>query len=312
MKIPAEECKISVIIATRNRAEALEKISLPALAKQTFKDFEVIVWDASDNADSSEVVKRFPELNIRYFKAPRVGSCSQRNDAVKVAGGDIIYFIDDDSEPSPEALKAIFEAMQDETISACSPPIAYSQQSEPSGIIKFLSRLINKVFFLTELGKRRVIKKSGRIVIPKTDTPQPAEWLHGGSMACRSEVFDKFYFDEELEYFMKYAVAEDIMFTYSLHKSGKKIEILEIGNVIHYGNPMSKEEDSNFHAATIYNFYLIWRKLIFPYDKSAIFPFGLSLLGSLLKGLIVYLYKRQPHRLKGYIVGIKKIFRKRG
>jgi len=47
MKIPAEECKISVIIATRNRAEALERISLLALAKQTFKDFELMVWDAS-------------------------------------------------------------------------------------------------------------------------------------------------------------------------------------------------------------------------------------------------------------------------
>ena len=39
--------KISVIIATKNRADALEKISLPSLAKQDFKDFEVIIWDAS-------------------------------------------------------------------------------------------------------------------------------------------------------------------------------------------------------------------------------------------------------------------------
>jgi len=43
MKISAEECKISVIIATRNRAEALERISLPALVQQTFRDFEFIV-----------------------------------------------------------------------------------------------------------------------------------------------------------------------------------------------------------------------------------------------------------------------------
>jgi len=83
--------KISVIIATRNRADALEKISLPSLAKQDFKDFEVIIWDASDDDKSKIVVENFiqshPDMIVRYFKAPRVGSASQRNDAVKVARG---------------------------------------------------------------------------------------------------------------------------------------------------------------------------------------------------------------------------------
>ena len=41
--------KISVIIATRNRAKALKNISVRSLIKQTYRNFEVIVWDASDN-----------------------------------------------------------------------------------------------------------------------------------------------------------------------------------------------------------------------------------------------------------------------
>jgi len=49
--------KISVVIATRNRSDALETISLPSLAKQDFKDFEVIIWDGSDD-DKSKVCKK--------------------------------------------------------------------------------------------------------------------------------------------------------------------------------------------------------------------------------------------------------------
>ncbi|MGC8533888.1 MAG: glycosyltransferase family 2 protein, partial [Candidatus Parvarchaeum sp.] len=108
--------KISVIIATRNRADALETISLPSLLKQDFKDFEVIIWDASDDDKSKNVVEKFiqsyPDMIIRYFKAPRAGLASQRNDAVKMAKGDIIFFIDDDSKVSKDGLTAIYEAFQ--------------------------------------------------------------------------------------------------------------------------------------------------------------------------------------------------------
>ena len=112
--------KISVVIATRNRADALEQISLPSLAKQDFKDFEVIIWDASDDDKSKIVVENFiqshPGIIVRYFKAPRVGLASQRNDVVKVARGDIIFFIDDDSEVSSDGLSALNETFKDKDV----------------------------------------------------------------------------------------------------------------------------------------------------------------------------------------------------
>ena len=111
---------VSVIIATRNRSEALETISLPSLAKQSFKDFEVIIWDASDDDKSKVVVKNFikshPDMVVRYFKAPRTGLPSQRNDAVKVAKGEIIYFIDDDSELSVDAIEIVFKTLHNTLI----------------------------------------------------------------------------------------------------------------------------------------------------------------------------------------------------
>lgn len=84
---------LSVIIATKDRADALRDISLPSLLRQDTDGFEVIVWDASETDDSRVVAEsfapRFAErgINFTFAKAPRAGLTSQRNDAVKSARG---------------------------------------------------------------------------------------------------------------------------------------------------------------------------------------------------------------------------------
>ena len=52
---------ISVVIITRNRALQLGDISLPSLLAQDYGEFEVILWDASDTADSYHVAESFRE-----------------------------------------------------------------------------------------------------------------------------------------------------------------------------------------------------------------------------------------------------------
>jgi len=304
-----EDCKISVIIATRNRAEALEKISLPALAKQTFKDFEVIVWDASDNEDSSDVVKRFTELNIRYFKAPRLGSCSQRNDAVKVAKGEIIYFVDDDSEPSPDALEAIYEAMSTGEIAGCSPPEKRGVISKRK-ITKAIEKIFNRIFCLGGEGKFKRVLKSGRNEWPERETAGPAEWLHGGSIALRREIFLHHKFDEELEKFGGYALGEDVMFSYGLFCEGFRLKILEKGYFIHHNIPGGRGDRISKGAASIYNFFLIWRKIIYPSNKASLFPFLMSIIGTFLKGIRDLVREGKIDRLKGITLGFMAMLKR--
>ena len=118
---------LSVVIATKNRAEELRTISLPSLAKQDTRDFEVIVWDASEDNRSEQVVQALavahPDIPFLYFKAPRNGLCAQRNDAVKVARGEIVFFIDDDSEVSPDGIAALRDTFEGQAAlsGACLP-----------------------------------------------------------------------------------------------------------------------------------------------------------------------------------------------
>lgn len=71
----------------------------------------MVIWDASKDGRSEEVVGRFsaqhPDVSLRYFRAPRVGSCAQRKDAVKETRGEIVFFIDDGSELSPDGVSAL-------------------------------------------------------------------------------------------------------------------------------------------------------------------------------------------------------------
>ena len=296
------DCRISVIIPTRNRADSLEKISLPALTNQTFKDFEVIIWDASDNDKTAEVVKSFPQLNIRYFKAPRVGLCSQRNDAVNVAQGDIIYFIDDDSEPSPDALEAIYEALSSRELAGCSPSEIRIFSSK-SRIKKILKKVFNKIFFLGGEGNKRAVLKSGRNEWPKQDKPGKVEWLSGGSMAFRKEVLTKYKFDEELQRFGGWALAEDVMFTYQLFVEGFSLEILNRGWFMHHAFPGGRMNTMSHAAASVFNYYLVWKKLILPRYKISIFTFALAVIGTFLKVLWKSLRNGQLELMKGFFVG---------
>ena len=83
--------QITVIIATKNRADALDKICFPSLLTQTIRNFEVIIWDASTDRATESVCSdyrhRFEEIGVpcRYYQAPRSGLAAQRNDAVKRA-----------------------------------------------------------------------------------------------------------------------------------------------------------------------------------------------------------------------------------
>ena len=107
--------QITVIIATKNRAKAVAEISFPSLLTQTFRNFEVIIWDASTDSAAESVCSGylhcFEKIGVpfRYYQAPRSGLAAQRNDAVKRAKGEIIAFFDDDSELSNNAIEVIHQ-----------------------------------------------------------------------------------------------------------------------------------------------------------------------------------------------------------
>lgn len=307
--------EISVIIATRNRSEALETISLPSLAKQEFKDFEVVIWDASDDDRSKVVVETFMQYHhdmlIRYFKAPRVGSASQRNDAVKVAVGNIIFFIDDDSEVSQDGLLALLEAFRDGSVCGAGLFVTDLRNSKEVRLSfkKKAFKAYTIIFRMSHEGKNNKVMLSGWNIYTNHRNFGEVEWLGGCSMAYRKELFEKFSFNEELQKFGGYAFGEDLEFSHRIARSKKKEKLLIIkkGYIIHHGASGGRFEKENKIASVIYNHFIIWRTAIFPYDSLSVFVFLWSLAGELLLFYSMGIIKRDKIRLRGASIGLKAI-----
>lgn len=86
---------ISVILLTRNRAEMLRRC-LFTIFNQTYRDFEVLVFDHNSTDNTKEIVDKFP---VRYFKEPEESSIPiMRNKGTREAKGDWICVMDDDDE----------------------------------------------------------------------------------------------------------------------------------------------------------------------------------------------------------------------
>lgn len=82
--------KISIVIPTLNEQEYIPKL-LESIKKQTFKDYEIIVADASSRDNTRRIAKKY---NAGVIKGgmPGVG----RNNGAKVAKGEFLFFFDAD------------------------------------------------------------------------------------------------------------------------------------------------------------------------------------------------------------------------
>jgi len=88
-------CRVSVIIATRNREDILAGC-LERLLAQEGPRFEVIVVDASSSGATQEILSQYPSVvNRRLGDVPH-SMVLGRNVGLSLAQGEIVAFIDDD------------------------------------------------------------------------------------------------------------------------------------------------------------------------------------------------------------------------
>lgn len=101
---------VSVIIPTYNGRHRLGNV-LKSLERQTVKPFEVVlVIDGStDGTDTFLEENRFALPNFRVNTQANSGRAMVRNNGAKLAGGDILLFIDDDMIAPPDWVKMHLE-----------------------------------------------------------------------------------------------------------------------------------------------------------------------------------------------------------
>ncbi len=112
--------KASVIICTCNRADSL-RTALQCLEWQTYDDFEVIVVNGPSTDHTDDVLQEY-EGRIRVLNNPEPNCDISRNMGADAASGDILCYIDDDSEPDTQWLCNVMHEFSDECVGIVTGP----------------------------------------------------------------------------------------------------------------------------------------------------------------------------------------------
>ncbi len=104
--------KFSVIIPAFNEERYITK-TLRGLREQTIKDFEIIVKDGKSKDRTVEIAKKHADkvVSERDFSA-----ADARNQGAKYANGDILVFVDSDTELPPYALEKFADLMEKDDV----------------------------------------------------------------------------------------------------------------------------------------------------------------------------------------------------
>lgn len=87
---------VSVIMPSWNTAIYIEE-SIKSVLAQTYQHWELIIVDDCSTDDTDNVVSKFRDKRIKYFKNKRnIGAALTRNKALREANGEWIAFLDSD------------------------------------------------------------------------------------------------------------------------------------------------------------------------------------------------------------------------
>ena len=104
-------CKISIITPVYNVEKYLEK-NIESILGQTFKDYEFIIVNDGSTDSSGEIAEKYAKKDnrIKVINKENGGAPSARNEGIKIAKGDYLYFPDSDDWLEKDYLENLYAA----------------------------------------------------------------------------------------------------------------------------------------------------------------------------------------------------------
>ena len=96
---------VSVIVNLYNGKATLAE-TIESVLAQSFADWELLVWDDCSSDDGAEVVERYTDPRIRYFRSHvQIPLGQARQSAIEMTDGDWVAFLDQDDLWLPQKLE---------------------------------------------------------------------------------------------------------------------------------------------------------------------------------------------------------------
>ena len=99
--------KISVILPVYNSEKYIEK-AIESVLHQTFDDFELIIVNDGSTDNTLNIINEFNDFRIELINQPNQGPGAARNNALKIAQGEYVMFLDSDDWYHEKALEVSY------------------------------------------------------------------------------------------------------------------------------------------------------------------------------------------------------------
>jgi glycosyltransferase involved in cell wall biosynthesis len=246
---PLQASDICVVTPTKGRHKQLTQL-LATLARQTQPVGKIIIADGGGDAEA--LVASFQDrLPVIWLDCPEPGQILQRNFALKQvpSSARVIIYFDDDIQLEPDAVEILVKFWN-------------AQDQEPAGVSfnitnmpKQPDNLFRHVFLTASEPRGRVWKSGYNSPVTGVDSDLRSQWLIGGATAWRRDIlFERV--NEGIR--SRWAITEDLMFSYPISKSGENLFVCAQAKVHHIDDTPTETFSSGLFRG---NSAVLWRYL---------------------------------------------------
>jgi GT2 family glycosyltransferase len=258
--------RVSVVIPNWNGRELLERIVLPSLSKQTYRDFEVIVVD-NDSTDSSceYVAAAFPSAIVIRLSA-NLGFAAAVNRGIQESNSEFIALLNNDIELDERWLEELVDALESRELAG----------SVTGKTLSYTNRCMIDAAGVTGTWDGRFGGRGeGELDIGQYDRLEPIFGPTAGAAMYRRSAFARVgFFDEDF-----FAYVEDIDWDFRAQFAGVTCCYVPAARCYHVGQATSNRIPGLFTFLVIRN--TLWL-MVKAFPVSRIIRFGPKLIALLL------------------------------
>jgi GT2 family glycosyltransferase len=287
---------VSIIIPNFNGANFIKKC-LTSLFNTDYPDFEVIFVDDASTDESVELVKRLFEHDKRLKvirNAKNAGAATAKNIGITSAKGEVLCFLDNDTEVDPNWLKELIKTLQ-------SDPLIGAVQSKLLDIDCPQRIQVAGVLLIPYVGWA-IARGQGKMNSGLYDSIDDICAL-STALAVKREILNEIgSFDAKLAVF-----TEDLDFSWRLWLSGYRIVLAPRSIVYHWHKPLDMRRKMSV-TEVIFNFHFTknsLRTLIKNYEiKNLVNYLPWALFIILFRAVLILFRKKSLPVFIGSIKGI--------
>lgn len=245
--------EICVITPTKGRHPQLREL-LRTLSEQTTPVGHIIIADGG--RDAQDLVNSYQDrLAVLWLDCPRAGQVIQRNAALHLVPDEckVIIYFDDDIQLTPGAVEAFVSFWN--TKSHVHPPagVSFNLTNMPAQP----DSLFRRIFCMGTSPKGKVLRSGYNTPVVNADVDIKSQWLIGGATGWRKDILMK-QLNEEIP--SRWAITEDLMFSYPIAKSGEHLFVCATARAAHIDNtPIESLQMGVFrgNAAVLWRYFFV-------------------------------------------------------